>query len=465
LATLYSGAPIWLQNVAVTAYGVHLRRLRYGGIHGDVLRALTESQWAPAAYHRERQLKALNDLLRLAAARVPFYADRRLPAGLRTLDALAELPVLRKQDVQRAGDRLVDRTVPERRTVRVYTGGTTGTALTVYADRSALRRNYAFFARFRAWAGIPPGARTATFAGRTVVPIGQRNTPFWRLNMAASTLLCSSYHLAPDTVDAYLDRLGAFRPALIDSYPSSIEPLARRMLETGRTDIRPTAVITSSETLVAAMRDVIERAFGCAVFDHYGAAEMATLITQCERGTYHVNPEFGIVEIVRENGERAGPGVVGEIVATGFVNPVMPLIRYGTGDLAAWGETLCACGRAFPVVAELYGRMDDVIVTPEGRRVGRLDPIFKGLSSLRETRIVQDAPDHVRVEVVPAGQLLAVDRALLLDELTARLGSSMRIDIVPVATIPRAASGKLRTVVNALNERTDPGMATVRRLR
>jgi phenylacetate-CoA ligase len=453
LATLYSGAPIWLQNVAVTAYGVHLRRLRYGGIHGDVLRALTESQWAPAAYHRERQLKALNDLLRLAAARVPFYADRRLPTDIGSPEALAELPVLRKAEVQRAGTRLVDRTVPERRTVRVYTGGTTGTALTIHADRSALRRNYAFFARLRAWAGIPPGARTATFAGRTVVPVGQRGAPFWRLNMAARTLLCSSYHLASDSVDAYLDRLAVFRPALIDSYPSSLEPLARRMLDAGRTDIRPAAIITSSETLVPAVRQALTEAFGCPVFDHYGAAEMAALITQCERGTYHVNPEFGIVEILRENGERAAPGELGEIVATGFVNPVMPLLRYGTGDLATWGEAPCDCGRAFPVVTELCGRLDDVVVTPEGRRVGRLDPIFKGLRSLHETRLVQDAPDHLRVEVVPLGAMLEQDRRLLLDELRARLGPSMRIDIVPVAAIPRAASGKLRTVVNELSSR------------
>jgi phenylacetate-CoA ligase len=270
------------------------------------------------------------------------------------------------------------------------------------------------------------------------------------VNLAARTLLCSSYHLAPDTVDAYLDRLASYRPALIDSYPSSIEPLARRMMDTDRADIRPIAIITSSETLVPAVRALISRAFACPVFDHYGAAEMAAFITQCERGAYHVNPEFGIVEILREDGGPAGVGEPGEVVATGFVNPVMPLVRYGTGDLAAWGADPCPCGRAFPVIAELSGRMDDVLITPEGRRVGRLDPIFKGLRSLRETRIVQDAADHIRVEIVPAGELLAADRRLLLEELSARLGSSMRIDIVPVTAIPRTSAGKLRTVVNQL---------------
>jgi phenylacetate-CoA ligase len=102
------------------------------------------------------------------------------------------------------------------------------------------------------------------------------------------------------------------------------------------------------------------------------------------------------------------------------------------------------------VIGELVGRMDDVVVTPEGRRVGRLDPIFKGLHALLETRIVQDAPDHLRVEVVPVDRLLEEDRRALLDGLSARLGPSMRIDVVTVPSIPRASSGKLRTVVNEL---------------
>jgi len=443
-------APAWLQSALVSAYGLRLRQLRYGGIHNAFLRRLTESQWKPAAYHRDQQLSAVNDLLRHAIARVPFYAGRGL-GTIQSLEALREIPVLRKPEVQAAGTQLVDTQVPPRRLLRVYTGGTTGTSLTVYSDRSALQRNYAFFARFRRWAGIPPGARTATFAGRTLVPPDQRQPPFWRSNLAARTLLCSSYHLAPDTYDAYLDRLAAFRPGLIDAYPSSIEPLARRILEVGRSDIRPTAVITSSETLIPAVRDMVLRAFQCPVFDHYGAAEMAALITQCERGTYHVNPEFCVVEIIRDDGEPVEMGERGEIVATGFVNPVMPLVRYGTGDLASWADEPCLCGRAFPVVAELGGRMDDVIVTPEGRRVGRLDPIFKGLGSLLETRIVQDAPDHVRVEIVPAGELRAADRKVLLRETSRRLGPRMRIDVLTVSSIPRSQSGKLRTVVREID--------------
>jgi hypothetical protein len=92
--------------------------------------------------------------------------------------------------------------------------------------------------------------------------------------------------------------------------------------------------------------------------------------------------------------------------------------------------------------------MDDVIVTPEGVLVGRLDPIFKAVSSLQETRIVQDAKDHVRVEIVASSEFTRAMEGALEAELRSRLGAGMRIDITRVPSIERTGSGKLRTTEN-----------------
>ena len=449
LQRTYFAMPAWMQTVMLSAYGLRLRALRYGAHQRRTLKELLATQWLPTDALEQLQLERLNILLRHAAATVPFYRDRRLPNEVGSLDELRSLPLLEKSEVRGAGDDLLSAS-HEGSLVEIHTGGTTGMPLNIRTDRAALQCNYAFFARLLVWAGIRPGARVATFAGRTFIKPDQAEPPFWRTNLASNTLLMSSYHLSPATLDSYVERLRAFRPELIDSYPSSIEPIARRLLALGDRDVRPRAVVTSSETLFPETRTLLERAFGCRVHDHYGAAEMAALITQCERGSYHVNPEFGIVEILRD-GEPVGPGETGEIVATGFVNPVMPLIRYRTGDLAVPAGRGCDCGRAFPVIDRIIGRLDDVIITPEGRRIGRLDPIFKAVASLAETRIVQDAPDHVTVELVVHGNFPEAERHTLVRELANRIGPSMRIDLVEVAHIPRAASGKLRTVVNLVS--------------
>jgi phenylacetate-CoA ligase len=454
---IYSRAPIWMQDLLISAYGLRLLRLRYGRTGRDTLDWLSKSQWMDAADLRRHQLSTLSEVVARAAADVPFYRRRGLEGiDFDSLEQLRELSLTTKAEVQRAGREMISDRYRRSKLTEVHTGGTTGKPLVVYCDSGTLQRNYAFFSRFKSWAGISDGARVATFAGRTIIPAGG-GEPYWRHNRAANTLLFSSYHIGRNTLPAYIDALLDFRPALIDSYPSSIEAIARYIVEHGISGIRPKAVVTSSETLFPPVRQLIERAFQCRVFDHYGGAEMAALIAQCEEGTYHVAPEFGVVEILND-GRPAAAGERGEIIATGFINPVMPLIRYATGDYGVLGTGVCRCGRAGDTLEMIEGRMDDVIVTPEGNLVGRLDPIFKAVYSLHETRIVQDATDHVRVEIVVIGEFSSGMERELRGQLRARLGPTMRIDIVRVPSIERTGRGKLRTTVNLVYPRSPDGV-------
>ncbi len=447
---LYFGLPVWAQNVLLSTYGLSLRSRRYGGVHPAVLDELHRSQWYSASDLQVMQLARANEMIAKAVEAVPWYRGHRASYSTLThLDELRDLPTITKDDVRQHLQQFVSGAPRKGDLLEVHTGGTTGTPLTIYCDRSSLQRNYAFFARLREWAGVPERARVATFAGRTIVPPSQDRPPFWRHNAAGRAVLYSSYHIGPGTIPRYVAHLSAWKPQLIDSYPSSLEPIARYVVDHGIESIRPAAVITSSETLAPEVRRLFVEAFAAPVFDHYGGGEMAAFISQCERGSYHVNSEFGVVELLND-GVPARPGEVGEITATGFVNPIMPLIRYRTGDLAVFADRECDCGRNMPVIEGLLGRSDDVVVTPDGRRVGRLDPIFKAVSSFYESRIVQDAADHVRVEYVADAEVPNAERATLLTELRNRLGPAMRVDVVRVTAIPRTRRGKLRMVVNEM---------------
>src|SRR5207244_12303284 len=125
------------------------------------------------------QLSTLTELVTRAASDVPFYRRGGLEGvDFESLDQLRELPLLTKSEVQRAGRDLISDNYLGRRLTEVHTGGTTGKPLAVYCDRATLQRNYAFFSRFKEWAGIRDGERVATFAGRTVVPPGA-GEPYW----------------------------------------------------------------------------------------------------------------------------------------------------------------------------------------------------------------------------------------------------------------------------------------------
>ncbi len=84
--------------------------------------------------------------------------------------------------------------------------------------------------------------------------------------------------------------------------------------------------------------------------------------------------------------------VRGEVIATGFANRAMPLFRYRTGDVATLRKHAgCSCGRSRPIIEELDGRIEDYVVTPDGRRIGRMDHVFKDALLVKEAQILQSS--------------------------------------------------------------------------
>lgn len=455
---IYMASPPFLQNVYLSAYGLMLYWRRLGPGHTKLKREL--EQWehlsAKEIVFREGQL--LRHTIMAAAERVPHYHDmfRRLGIDPQTVDSrerLQALPLLDKRTVREHSERFYAKGVDG--SLTVCTSGSTGSPLTIRCNRTALQRNYAHFYRLREKLGITSRDRCATFAGRTIVPSQASKPPYWRYNLITNTLLFSTYHIASSSIDDYIERLESFQPALIDSYPSALGLIASRALELGAR-IRPRAILTSSETLLPGQRRLAEKAFECPVTDQYGSAEMIAFIAQCHHGTYHVWPSYGIVEVLVD-GRPAKPGESGELVCTGFINSAMPLIRYRTGDTAVAGDG-CTCGSPYPSILQIEGRMDDVLVAPDGRQIGRLDPIFKIApdDAFREAQIIQERVDRVILRYVRGSGYSNEAVTGVLQELRKRLGPLVRVESEEVANLARGPNGKLRAVVSKVVQVPQP---------
>jgi phenylacetate-CoA ligase len=447
---LYSRLPGPMQTIAIWLYGWHLQHRRYGGIFQKVLVDATRHETMSASELADLQLAALRSTLEHAVTRVPHYKDIAQREGftvrdLRTLDDLRRWPVLEKSAVRAAGGALLSEEVRPSDLIAIDTSGTTGTPLVIYRDVEAEQRWYAHFERrVRNWPGVTYRDRWAMLGGRVVVPVERKRPPFWRYNPSMRQLYMSSYHLAPAYLDHYLEALRRFRPVYIHGYASSCEALARHILERGVENLHVRAVLTSSETLFDHQRAVIERAFGCRVFDSYGSAEMVALVTECEQGRLHISTEVGVVEVLRD-GLPAEEGETGELVCTGLLNRAMPLIRYRTGDVAVRGSGSCACGRKFPTLQRIEGRVDDLLWTRDGRAIGRLDPVFKGVERVLESQIVQETLDRVRVLVVPARGYREEDGRRIVSNLKERMGE-IEVVIEKVPRIERVGA-KFRAVI------------------
>lgn len=443
----------------VSIYGYKLYRERYTGNHKTYFTELLESQWLGKDALDKRTNDQFLDLLAYATERVPFYRELCLKGvftleKIKGIEDIGNIPLLNKESIRQNPRKFLAEGFREKDVVVINTSGTTGKTLKVFVDSDSRRYAYAFYSRLKKWAGVNCKKQNVTFAGRTILAPDNNTPPFWRRNFKMNNYLFSSYHLSPSNLKHYVDKLQKIQPHFIDSYPSSIYTLAQYMQEENISGISPKAIITSSETLLDFQRKTIEEVFNCPIFDQYGCAEQVVFISQCEKGTYHIHPEFGYVEFLRNDGTPAEPGEQARIICTGFTNRAMPLIRYDIGDTGVLAKNQsCSCGRNFPVIEHIVGRTDDVLVTRDGRHVGRLDPVFKGLQSIKETQIVQEDLDNVTLKIVPGDNYLQSDADIIVYELKKRLGSQIKISVEIVSEIPRTSAGKFRAVISKIGKR------------
>src|SRR5262249_18977976 len=141
--------------------------------------------------------------------------------------------------------------------------------------------------------------------------------------------------------------------------------------------------------------ELIEKAFGVRPKQHYGMAEGAANISECERGTLHVDEDYAAVEFLPR-----GDGASHEIAGTNFTNPATPLIRYHVQDLASVSDDQCDCGSPGRTVASIDGRIEDYVILTNGARLGRMDHILKSMTNVREAQILQARPGAITIRVV-----------------------------------------------------------------
>ena len=457
--TIYNHSPVFFQNIITSMYGLQLHWQRYGGNNSKYTEELERSEHANEQYLLDFQKKELLKLLRHAYLTTEYYKNLfdkigLKPEDIKTLHDLNQIPILTKQDIKKNSHSFLSKIFPKRQLHTIFTSGTTGSPLTVFYNRDARRKNYAFFNRTRKWKGTKLGDKRVTLYGRSLIPPNQKGPPFWRYDVTENNYLFSSYHLTPVNLPHYYKEIKKIQPVEIRGYPSSLHTLALYMRENKLSGIRPKAIFTTAETLFDSVRKTIESAFCCEVTDTYGCTEMGFYITQCEYGTYHTHPEYGIVEALGSNGTPVTEQP-GELVCTSFINYAMPLIRYKVGDTITLENRRCPCGRKFPVVSQILGRTDDLIITPEGRSIGRLDPIFKGGLGIHEAQIIQTGTDEIVFKIVKSKSYTESDRDFLYKQLHNRIGPSMKIRFEFVPEIQKDKNGKFRAVVSLLDHTRD----------
>jgi phenylacetate-CoA ligase len=262
-------------------------------------------------------------------------------------------------------------------------------------------------------------------------------------------LFLSAYHIDQEKLRDYAVKIAGWKPEFLFTYPLSACILAKFMKEEGM-EISFKAVFTGSETLFPEQRKIIEEAFKCKVFDEYGHAERAVRAGQCSEGSYHIDSEYGILQVQKDNCDL-NPKESGEIIATSLTNYSMPLIRYCTGDMASLSDSECNCGRGLPLLEKIEGKFGDWIVTKDGRIIRGIlvSPIMGEFSDfIREWQIIQKRKGMLTVNVIPEEEFKEKDARMLAERLKDLLGEENEIEVKVRDKIDRTKSGKFRCVVS-----------------
>lgn len=425
----------------------------------SLLFQLERTQGWTAERLRDFQQAQLKSLLRHAAEHVPFYRGRL--AGL--VDATGEafwtqwqaMPLLSREDVQKADQDLLSRAVPDGHgeLSEVFTSGSTGKP--IRAVRSELWQLMwsAVTVREHLWHGRDLSRKLAAIresgAGKASYPQGQR-FEHWGFSTGEifKTGPCVSLNITTP-IDDQLRWLGREEPDYLLTHPTMLDRLVRRGAEIGFRPTRLRQVLTISEVLAPGLRELCRREWGVPIVDTYSTREAGYLALQCPAAEhYHLQSESILVEILDSSGNACAPGEIGRVVVTPLHNLAMPLLRYDVGDYAEVGEACpCPCGRGLPVIRRILGRRQNMLHLADGSErwpllsssdIGKL----LTLAPIRQYQFVQTHRDRIELRLQTARSLTDGEARAIVEQVRNKFGDGFRVELAFPKELARTAAGK-----------------------
>ncbi len=429
-----------------------------------------EIETAPRWRLQALQLERLKAALDWAAARIPFYREARIKAGLdggeiRRLDQLHRMRFTHKEHLRESYP-FGFFAVPLGEIIRIHaSSGTRGKPTVVGYTRRDLQVWREVMARSLAAAGAQPGDMIqvaygyglftgglgfhdgAEHMGLTVVPVSSGNT------------------LRQILV------LRDFRPQGLAATPSFALHIGEALQEQG---VDPRSVplrygLFGAEPWTEAMRRQLEELWGLRAVDFYGLSEIIGpgVASECveARAGLHVNEDHFLPEIIDpDSGEPLDPGQEGELVLTCLTKEALPLIRYRTGDVTSLDPEPCRCGRTLARIGRIKGRTDDMLVI-KGVNVypSQVEAALLTLGDLApHYQIVVDRTEafpKLAVHVEPSEELVqgwggfdadrpevSALRARVAERIRGHLGLNPEIAVLAPKTIPRSEGKAVRVV-------------------
>ncbi len=323
------------------------------------------------------QLERLREVVDYARAEVPFYRDlwRRAGMSCARLGSIADFesfPVVNKDILVRAGE---DWTGSAHGCVGFSTRGTSGEPLLLWSSLEDQQYGIRGLLRAFSWMGFRPGMtalllspawhKLAAAEAHAIARLGGSIAYFWG-------------SMGNDSIASFLRTVAAIRPELV-STTSPFLLSCVRYGEDHRIRLRDTfrgvrSIVAVGQPLTPGLRDFLRQRLGVGdVFEKAGCQEAGIGLDDCPSHTGpHIQEDTAYLEVVDAAGRSVPPGERGSFVVTKFtVGSGSVVVRYSTGDVAAFLPGECPCGRVLRRL-KMYGRPESSVVVG-GRTITAYD--------------------------------------------------------------------------------------------
>lgn len=349
---------------------------------------------------RQHQIALLRARVRDAQRHVPLYRDHLAgidPEQLTPGD-LASLPRLGRAQVQSAiaAGEMLDARLSADDCLERPSGGASGQPLFVLARPEDRFTETLIWLRSWGRAGLRPWHKQVTIRDVADIRDSPRNQWFQRLGLLRVAYI-NIFDDARDTAR----QLAADKPDVLRGPPSALATAAE-FAESH--PARPSHVFCAGETLAPETRARLSDAFAAPVRDFYGATEAGCIAHETDSGTYRVNADAVLVEVLDPEGTPVPVGGSGEVYVTNLFASAMPFIRYRLGDVAEVGE-VSEDGQTVTEIASLSGRALTPYVSAVGRPLSPYMFIAEGVRGVTACRSEQPAPGEVIVHIETGAQI------------------------------------------------------------
>jgi phenylacetate-CoA ligase len=429
-----------------------------GSSHPRYLREMERRQFWTRERLAEYQWSAFRKLVAHAVETCPFYREsfRRAgvaPADLRNPEDVRWIPTVSKEQIQAHRDEMISSHYRREELIEDKTGGSTGHPLSFYYDEEVAAARRATTIRHDRWTGWDIGDRAAMLWGATrdVAPT-RRLKARLRMHFVTRMLVLDASAVNEAAMAAFAAKLKRYRPKVLLAYANAIALFARYVQAENIRGITVGAIITSAEMLLPESRELIEKTFGCRIFNRYGCREFGVIASECSAHEgLHVSADNLLVETVTADGPCHGED--GEVVITDLRNFAMPMIRYRIKDVGRMLPSACSCPRGLPLMEVSGGRTSDFLTATNGRKCSALVLAAHAITripGIEQVQFVQTRRGAVTLNLVRGPVWTEQSTATLLANLRDFLGQDMLFDVSYRERIPQEQSGKFRFCVSTI---------------